>query len=99
VDFGCFACSSIYKSLSCCWGCIKNFNFVNKDHNSNTPCHEWTNLHHHLMCVKILLNQVVNPLAFKVSNLSRFSSSSSQMGCWNLAWPDPFTWENQNFEL
>jgi hypothetical protein len=51
VDFGCFACSSIYKSLSCCLGYIENLNFVDKDHDPNTPCHEWIDLHHHLMCV------------------------------------------------
>ncbi len=55
VDFGCFACSSIYKSLSCCLGCIENLNFVNKDHNPNTPCHKWTDLHHYFMCVVVLL--------------------------------------------
>jgi len=36
----------------------KHLNFVNKDHNPNTPCHEWTNLHHHLMCVIILLRTI-----------------------------------------
>jgi hypothetical protein len=56
VDFGCFVCSSIYKS--CCLGCIENLNFVNKDHNPNTPCREWTNLHHHLMCVIIFLRTI-----------------------------------------
>ncbi len=58
VDFVCFACSSIYKYLPCCLGCIENLNFFNKDHNPNMPCHEWTDLHHHLLCVIVILRTI-----------------------------------------
>jgi hypothetical protein len=39
-------------------GCIENLNFVNKDHNPNMPCHEWTDLHHRLLCVIVLLRTI-----------------------------------------